>query len=90
MFDEVERFSKIVFMKTKIALAALLISASSLYGQERVELLPFGNMDRWIVREIKESGVIGGDTKYLYDIGAGSDTIRGNVPYTSKNSPWAT
>ena len=32
-------------------------------GKDKVELLPFGDMDQWVNREIKESGIIGGHTK---------------------------
>ncbi len=52
--------------------------------------LAFGDMDQWIVREIKESGVIGGKTKLLYEIGP-VDTIRGAEAYKNRGgSPWAT
>ncbi len=51
--------------------------------------LPFGDMDQWLVREIKESGVIGGQTKYLYEI-APPDTLRGSNAYSNMGgSPWA-
>ena len=64
-------------------------AASLLKAQERVELLPYGDMDQWIVREIHESKVIGGKTKYLYEIGP-SDTIVGNTAYENMGgSPWA-
>ena len=32
-------------------------------------MIPFGNMDQWIDRQIKESGIIGGATKNVYAIG---------------------
>ncbi len=49
-----------------------------------------GVMDNWVVREIKESGIIGGNTKYLYEPAPG-DTIKGFVPYVnSPNVPWST
>ena len=37
--------------------------------QHEVEMIPFGNMDQWIDRQIKESGIIGGATKNVYAIG---------------------
>lgn len=45
----------------------------------------FGTFDRWCTREIKESGIIGGHTKYLYEFyGDPSDTLRtGKTPYKS-------
>ncbi|MDD7532214.1 MAG: PCMD domain-containing protein [Candidatus Cryptobacteroides sp.] len=37
----------------------------------------YGTFDHWTVREIKESGIIGGRTKYLYEFfGSPADTIR--------------
>ncbi|MDF9829867.1 hypothetical protein M2133_001204 [Parabacteroides sp. PF5-6] len=51
--------------------------------------LPFGNMDEWVVRQIKESAVIGGNTKLLYEV-APTDTIVGSEPYANRGgSPWA-
>lgn len=49
----------------------------------------YGNMDQWVVREIHESSIIGGQTKLLYEVGP-TDTIVGNTAYTNRgNSPWA-
>lgn len=53
------------------------------------ELLPFGDMDQWLVRVVNESFVIGGKTKYLYEIAPG-DTLKNNTPYINMISPWAT
>ncbi len=59
-------------------------------AQERVEPVLYGNMDHWVVRNIKESGIIGGSAKTLYEIGP-SRTIDGNIPYKNMGkSPWAT
>lgn len=52
--------------------------------------IKYGNMDHWVVRHIKESGVIGGNTKTLYEIGP-SRTINGNTAYSNLGgSPWGT
>ena len=59
-------------------------------AQEKVEPVLYGNMDHWVVRNNKESGIIGGNEKTLYEIGP-SRTIDGNVPYKNMGrSPWAT
>ena len=59
-----------------------------LFSQEVVPLA-YGDMDNWVVREIKESAIIGGKTKHLYEVGP-SDTIIGNEAYTNRGgSPWA-
>ena len=39
---------------------------------ERVVPFPYGDMDHWVVREIHESGIIGGQTKWLYEPGPSS------------------
>lgn len=58
-------------------------------AQEKVVPIAFGDMDKWIVREIHESKIIGGATKYLYELGP-TDTIVGNIAYQNKGgSPWA-
>ncbi|MDE5612975.1 MAG: PCMD domain-containing protein, partial [Odoribacter sp.] len=56
---------------------------------EETEDIAFGNMDQWMVRVVDESFVIGGNTKYLYEITSG-DTLKNNTPYEPTVSPWAT
>lgn len=57
---------------------------------ENVVTFAYGDMDNWIVREIHESGIIGGNTKWLYELGP-SDTIVGNTAFRNMGgSPWAT
>lgn len=57
---------------------------------ENVEPFAYGDMDNWVVREIQESGIIGGNTKLLYELGP-SDTIVGNTAFRNMGgSPWAT
>ena len=57
---------------------------------ENVVPFAYGDMDNWIVREIHESGIIGGNTKWLYELGP-SDTIVGNTAFRNMGgSPWTT
>lgn len=65
--------------------------ALCLHAQEKVEYLPYGKMDTWTVRYIKESFLLGGKTRTLYVV-AKKDTIRQNkpYPYRSDGSPWGT
>lgn len=49
-------------------------------AQPVVEMLPFGDMDQWVDRQIKESGIIGGNTKNVYEI-APTAVIKGDQPY---------
>lgn len=73
-----------------VMMAAIALCSVSAMAQNKVELLPFGNMDQWVTREIKESAVIGGNTKKVYAVGPTS-TIVGAKPYTNLGgSPWAT
>ena len=50
-------------------LSAMLCCGAVSAQQHEVEMIPFGNMDQWIDRQIKESGIIGGATKNVYAIG---------------------
>lgn len=65
------------------------IGALPAWGQQTAGIA-FGHFDQWVVREIKESGVIGGNVRYLYEI-APNDTLRGDQPYhRNPRSPWGT
>lgn len=69
-------------------MACLLATAS--VAQEREEPILYGNMNHWVARNIKESDIIGGNAKTLYEIGP-DRTVNGNVPYKNLGkSPWAT
>ena len=71
-----------------VAMAFAALSCVPAMGQEKVVPIKYGNMDHWVVRNIKESGIIGGHQKTVYAVGP-SMTINGNVPYTNKGgSPW--
>lgn len=55
---------------------------------EKVVPLRFGDMEHWTERHIKESAVIGGNEKVLYEIGPDA-VIEGNIPYKNQGgSPW--
>lgn len=77
--------------KFLICLPALyLCRVGATFAQSgKKELLPFGDMNKWMVREIKESKVIGGETKFLYEVSP-EDTLFNNTPYKNKKSPWGT
>ena len=67
-----------------------MVSAQQQQQQHTVEMIPFGNMDQWVDRQIKESGIIGGALKNVYAIGP-TATIRENKAYKNMGgSPWAT
>ena len=61
------------------------ISSLSLMAQHKVEMLAFGDMDQWVDRQIKESSIIGGNTKNVYAIGP-TTVIKGDQVYAITNS----
>ena len=53
---------------SKIFITLLLaISSVSVFGQT-IELLPYGDFNNWVTREIKESRIIGGKQKHCYAV----------------------
>lgn len=74
--------------KIIITLACAAISLAS--KAETFELLKYGDFNSWVTRNIKESAVLGGSEKTLYEIGP-ETTINGNKAYSPLGgSPWAT
>ena len=60
------------------------------FAQEKVVPIKYGDMNQWITRKIHESGIIGGDTKQLYEVGP-TKVVEGNEPYVNQGgSPWGT
>lgn len=54
------------------------------------QLIKCGDMDQWVTRHVKESGIIGGNTKTLMEI-APTKTWAQNQPYKNwGGSPWGT
>lgn len=71
-----------------IASVTLLAAMAANSFAQKFEPIAYGNMDHWVVRNIKESAIIGGNTKTIYAIGP-STTINGNTPYKNMGgSPW--
>ena len=76
-------------MKRNILFVALMI-ATTLISTAQVEKIKYGDFQSWIKRNIKESGIIGGAAKTLYEVGP-TQTINGNKAYSNMGgSPWAT
>ena len=75
--------------KSKISLAVGLMAAATLpLCAQRVETLPFGDFEHWTVRHIKESAILGGQTRTLYVLGP-DEVIEGNRAYDYSRTPWA-
>ncbi len=70
-----------------IILAPLMCLAVQAQQSERIK---YGDFENWVTRHFKESGIIGGNQKTLYEI-APNATIEGAEPYSNRGgSPWAT
>lgn len=77
-------------LKISVCVLAAIAGLSTARAQQKVLNFAHGHFDQWIVREIKESAVIGGTVREVYAIGP-RDTIKGDIPYRrSPKTPWAT
>lgn len=71
-------------------LLVILCLFSSLGALAQEEDIKFGDFESWITRSIKESALVGGNTRTLYEIGP-AGTFDGARAYTNQGgSPWAT
>lgn len=68
----------------------LLSVLTSVKAEERIEPIPFGDFEQWVVRNITESKLLSGKLKTIYAIGP-TDTINGAVPYYYglNGNPWS-
>lgn len=76
----------------KIYLIAFILICFTQVGwaQHKTELISYGDMNQWVTREIKESGIIGGKTKKVYEVGP-TQILKGANAYENLGgSPWAT
>ncbi|MBQ6710349.1 MAG: PCMD domain-containing protein [Bacteroidales bacterium] len=67
-----------------LSFCAFLLCSMNLDAQESVvrQINEIGRFDRWCMREVKESGIIGGQTKYLYEFYGNQDTlVTGKTPF---------
>lgn len=76
-------------MRRLLIVLGLFACCSSMLAERRwTEPIPFGDMDQWLVRYIKESKLLGGKTKTLYAL-APTDTIHDNQAYIpAEGNPW--
>ena len=78
-----------------LCLVVALVTSVTVFAQwdaanGTFELFKYGALDEWVTRHIKESGVIGGNSKTLYEVGP-VKTIEGNEAYANLGgSPWGT
>lgn len=68
----------------------LAVLLSNIIHATGIEKIAYGDFNTWVIREIKESSIIGGNTKTLYEIGP-DKIIKGDIPYSNEGgSPWGT
>ncbi len=83
---------KHLFYIISFTLGALFMGSVSAYAQCQgaKDIEEWGKFNHWVVREIKESKIIGGQTRHLYEIAKG-DTIKGEIPYVNPpHCVWST
>ena len=74
----------------------VLLAFSALYANAQTEeLIKFADFEQWLQRDIKESAIIGGETKTLFEIAPYAhwtkENGKQNIPYTNQGgSPWST
>ena len=78
----------------RLSFVLAFFTAATMHAQSDLvnRINEYGKLDRWCVREVKESGIIGGHTKYLYEFYGDQDTtFTGKTPYVSpEDYPWRT
>lgn len=76
-------------LKNTILFLALLTVCQTVVA-ERFELIKYGDFNNWLSRHIKESRLLGGNTKTVYEI-CPKGTDNSGDPYKNRGgSPWAT
>lgn len=77
-----------------VSLLSAVITSVNLCAQSDIirHINEYGNFDNWSRREVKESGIIGGNTKYLYEFFGNQETVfTGKTPYHApENYYWRT
>lgn len=77
-------------MHRRITFIFAAVSAAATSWGQAFQPLPYGDMDQWVTRNIKESHIIGGNQKTCYAVGP-TRTINGDEAYTPQGgTPWAT
>ena len=68
-----------------LTILAGLCSGMTLCAQNHIveSLNKYGSMDEWSIRSVKESGIIGGRVKYLYEFFGDRDTVETREPFSA-------
>ena len=76
------------FTRHILCVATMLLAAHAMCPAQQLRKVPMGDFEQWTVRNITESGILGGETKTIYNV-APNDTIDGNKAFYYKNTRWA-
>lgn len=77
-------------MKKVLSLLFIICVFAPLSFAQHEELIKYGDFENWVTRNLKESRLLGGKEKSLYEI-APNATLNGNNAYSNMGgSPWAT
>lgn len=76
-------------MRLLTTLALSIFLSTTQVSAQKTELIPFGDFEQWLNRDIKESFILGGNTQRVYAV-APNGTIKGEIPYKKGVSPWST
>ncbi len=71
----------------KILLSSFLLVSLAIFAQREVPIA-YGDMDNWVTRHIKESSIIGGNTRLVYEIGPNTDVYKNEAYKNMGGSPW--
>lgn len=79
----------------RIIVSALLCLGTVTIQAQKEELIKYGDFEQWLRRDIKESALIGGNIKTIYEIAPNGhwtkSTKQQNIAYKNQGgSPWAT
>lgn len=75
----------------RIIILIIFFSSFNLHpvSGQKTELIPFGDFESWLNRDIKESFILGGEQKRIFAI-APKGVLTGEIPYKRGVSPWST
>ena len=75
-----------------VSLSCCALSQAQTIEETVRKINEYGTFDKWSVRQVKESGIIGGATKYLYEFYGDRDTTVANKePFKApEDYPWRT
>ena len=77
-------------MKIRFLLSLFICLSFLSANSVTLEKINYGDFNSWVIRNIKESSVIGGGTKTLYEIGPNKQINGDNAYVNQGGSPWAT